>query len=102
MSQTARDGSMRPSLGLLAASALGAALVLLPIGLTAMRAAQVGGAQAWRLLFRPLVGALLINTASLAAVSVVLAAILGTATLMPEISAAAPLLPTVSIRYAAR
>jgi iron(III) transport system permease protein len=79
MSQTAKDGRPRPSRGLLAASALGAVLVLLPIGLTALRAAQVGGAQAWHLLFRPLVGELLINTASLAAVAVVLAAILGTA-----------------------
>jgi iron(III) transport system permease protein len=69
----------RPSKGLLAASAIGAALVLLPIGLTALRAAEVGGAQAARLLFRPLVGELLINTASLVAVSVVLAAVLGTA-----------------------
>jgi iron(III) transport system permease protein len=79
MSQAAKDGRPRPSWGLLAVSALGAVLVLLPIGLTALRAAQVGGAQAWRLLFRPLVGELLINTASLAAVAVVLAAILGTA-----------------------
>jgi iron(III) transport system permease protein len=68
----------KPPAGLLAASALGAALVLLPIGLTALRAGEVGGAQIGELLFRPLVGTLLINTASLVAVAVVLSAVLGT------------------------
>ncbi|MBW4022771.1 MAG: iron ABC transporter permease [Proteobacteria bacterium] len=69
----------RPPRRLLAAAGVGAALVLLPIGLTLLRAAEVGGPRAAHLLFRPLVGELLINTASLAAVSVVLAGILGTA-----------------------
>lgn len=69
----------RPSAGLLAASCLGAVLVLLPFGLTLLRAAEVGWERAVYLLWRPLVGALLFNTVSLAVVAMVLAAILGTA-----------------------
>ena len=103
----------RPSAGLLAASSLGAALVLLPFGLTVLRAAEVGAARAARLLFRPLVGTLLFNTASLAITAVILTALLGTAvawfverTRLPgrrfwAVLAAVPLaIPTFTTSYA--
>jgi iron(III) transport system permease protein len=69
--------SRRPPIALLAASGLATLLVLTPIGLTAIRAAEVGLQQSIELLFRPLVGELLLNTLSLVVVSVLAAAVVG-------------------------
>jgi iron(III) transport system permease protein len=68
-----------PPLGLLAAAAGAAGLVLLPIAWTAAQAARAGWRDALALLFRPLVGELMVNTLGLIACVTVLSAIIGTA-----------------------
>ncbi len=55
----------RPPVALVAAAVAGAALVLLPILYTLVQASAVDGRDAIALIFRPLVGALLVNTLSL-------------------------------------
>ncbi len=69
----------RPPPLLLAAAAIGALLVMLPIAVMLLQAAEVPLQQAAALLFRPLVGRLLRNTLALVAVSTVAAAAVGTA-----------------------
>jgi iron(III) transport system permease protein len=56
-----------------------AALVLLPVTSTLFEAAQVSGAEAAELLFRPLVGELLVNTVGLALATTLVTAVIGTA-----------------------
>jgi iron(III) transport system permease protein len=77
MSETATKG--RAPAGLVAVSALSVLLVLVPLGLTLYRATGVGAERIAFLLFRPLVGELLVNTLSLIAVSTLTAAVIGTA-----------------------
>jgi len=67
----------RPPPLLVAGSALAAVLVLLPLAVTVYRAAAVSPAEARALLFRPLVGELLVNTVSLTVAATVISAILG-------------------------
>jgi iron(III) transport system permease protein len=68
-----------PPAGLLAAACLAVLLVLLPIGVTAVKALQVGWETAGHLLFRPLVGELLLHTLAIAGTAAAAAAIIGTA-----------------------
>jgi iron(III) transport system permease protein len=68
-----------PNPGLLAAAALAAGLVLLPLGVTLADAAGAGWQTAAMLLLRPLVGILLLNTLLLIACTVTLCAVIGTA-----------------------
>ena len=63
---------------LVPASAI-AALVLLPVAYTLFQAAQVGTAEAAELLFRPLVGELLVNTVGLAVATTLISGLIGTA-----------------------
>ena len=70
----------RPPAALLAAALLGATLVLLPILYTIAEAASVDVRDAAGLLFRPLVGRLLVNTISLVIAASLATAILGTTT----------------------
>jgi iron(III) transport system permease protein len=70
----------RPHPGLLAAGALIAALVLLPIGVTVANAAAAGWDLAVTLLWRPLTGELLSNTLSLIACVTVACGVIGTGT----------------------
>ena len=67
-----------PPPALLAAGAVPALLVLLPLVYTLLQAAGVPFDRAVRLIFRPLVGTLLLNTLSLTLATTVVAAILGT------------------------
>jgi iron(III) transport system permease protein len=69
----------RPSPGLLAAGGLVAALVLLPIGVTIAQAVTAGPALALSLLWRPLVGQLLVNTAALTIGAGLACGLIGTA-----------------------
>jgi iron(III) transport system permease protein len=71
--------SSRPPLPLFGAAAVGVGLVLVPVGLTVLRATEASPLRIAHLLFRPLVGELLFNTVSLTVVSAVLAILLGTA-----------------------
>ncbi|PXW13591.1 ABC transporter permease [Paraburkholderia caballeronis] len=64
---------------LLAAAALGPALVLLPVALTFWRALSFGAADAVELLWRPLVGELLVNTLAITVAGTISSAIVGTA-----------------------
>ncbi len=68
-----------PNPGLVAAAALAAGLVLLPLGVTLAQAAGAGWQTAQALLLRPLVGALLLNTLVLIACTVTFCAVIGTA-----------------------
>jgi iron(III) transport system permease protein len=68
----------RPSPGLLGAAAGASLLVLLPLAYTVFEAAQVETAEAQELLWRPLVGVLLVNTLGLVLATTVIAAVLGT------------------------
>ena len=70
----------RPPVALLAAALLGATLVLLPILYTIAEAASVDVRDAAGLLFRPLVGRLLVNTISLVIAASLATAVLGTTT----------------------
>jgi iron(III) transport system permease protein len=69
----------RPSAGLLTACGVASGLVLLPLGVTAWNAASAGWDVATALLFRPLVGELLLNTLRLIGCATAGAALLGTA-----------------------
>lgn len=64
---------------LIAAALLGPLLVLLPLALTFWRALSFGFADAADLIFRPLVGELLINTLSITVSATLASAVLGTA-----------------------
>ncbi|SDD78679.1 iron(III) transport system permease protein [Paraburkholderia lycopersici] len=64
---------------LFAAAALGPLLVLLPLALTFWRALSFGFAEAVELIFRPLVGELLVNTLSITVSATLASAVLGTA-----------------------
>lgn len=68
----------RPPPALLAAGAVPALLVLLPLVCSLVQAAEVPFDKAARLVFRPLVGTLLLNTLSLTLATTIVAAILGT------------------------
>jgi iron(III) transport system permease protein len=74
---TGRRGRM--SLALLAAASIGPLLVLLPIAYTIWQAGALGWEQTQALLFRPLVGTLLLNTIGLVLVTTLSAAMIGTA-----------------------
>jgi iron(III) transport system permease protein len=69
----------RPPAPLIAAALVGAALVLMPVLLTAAEAASVDFREAVGLLFRPLVGRLLVNTISLVIAASLASAVIGTA-----------------------
>ncbi len=69
----------RPPAALVAAAAVGGLLVLLPLGSIAVQAFSVGMQSAARLLFRPLVGELLLHTLSIAAATALACAVIGTA-----------------------
>jgi iron(III) transport system permease protein len=69
----------RPPAALFAASAVGAALVLLPLAVTVLQALEVRAQDAVALLIRPLVGELLVNTIGLVLATTVAAALIGTA-----------------------
>jgi iron(III) transport system permease protein len=69
----------RPPAALVAAAAVAGLLVLIPIAWTAGLAAGVGPADAASLLFRPLVGELLLNTLGLIAATAVVTTIVATA-----------------------
>ncbi len=68
----------RKSPVLLAAATAIAVLVLLPVAATVIDAAQVSRDEAAELLWRPLVGELLVNTVGLAAATTVVTAVIGT------------------------
>ena len=76
-----RAGSLRklPNLGLLAAGFVVSALVVLPIAVTAVNAAEAGWQMAVVLLWRPLVGELLLNTLLLIACATMSCGVIGTA-----------------------
>ena len=76
----ARRRTARPPASLVVAALLPPVLVLLPIAYTLVSAARVGVAEAAAVLFRPLVGALLVNTLLLVAGVTTAAAVVGTAT----------------------
>ncbi|HEY2132674.1 MAG TPA: ABC transporter permease subunit, partial [Acetobacteraceae bacterium] len=69
----------RPPAALLAASAVGAALVLLPLAVTVLQATEVRARDAIAMLIRPLVGELLVNTIGLVLATTLAAALIGTA-----------------------
>jgi iron(III) transport system permease protein len=69
----------RPPIALLAVCALPALLVLLPIVYTFLQALEVPLRAAAHLIFRPLVGLLLLNTLTLTVTATLVAAVLGTA-----------------------
>ena len=68
-----------PNLGLLAAGTIASALVVLPIGMTVVNAAEVSWQTAAALLWRPLVGELLENTLLLIVCAAVSCAVIGMA-----------------------
>ncbi|MGH7155648.1 MAG: hypothetical protein ACREF3_17105, partial [Acetobacteraceae bacterium] len=69
----------RPPRALLAIGVGVVALVLLPVAGTLFQAAQVSAAEAVALLWRPLVGLLLINTVGLAVATTLVCGVVGTA-----------------------
>ena len=75
-----RARGVRPPAALLAAALVAPALVLAPILIILSGAAHVGFAEASALLDRPLVGTLLVNTASLVVAAAMATALIGTAT----------------------
>ncbi len=75
----AAAGRKRPPVALIAAAAIGPLLVLLPLVYTASQSLLVGRDEALELVFRPLVGELLINTVGLVVAATALAAAIGTA-----------------------
>jgi iron(III) transport system permease protein len=75
-----RAVTRRPPLALILLGAIPAALVLLPIGITLADAVAAGAARMEGLIWRPLVGELLINTFSLTAAAVTGCVVLGTLT----------------------
>lgn len=72
-------GHARPPAGLLIVSGAAALLVLVPIVWTAGQAVTVGIEDGLALLFRPLIGELLVNTLALVAATTAAAAVIGTA-----------------------
>jgi iron(III) transport system permease protein len=75
----ARQGRRRPPATLLVVSALIALLVLAPVGFLLDQTLSIGWDEVQRLLFRPFVGELLVNTATLVAVGTVACTVLGVA-----------------------
>ncbi|KQR76570.1 iron ABC transporter permease [Burkholderia sp. Leaf177] len=73
-------GRKRAPRGLLVAAGLCALLVLMPLAFTVYRAVTYGWDDALELIFRPLVGELLINTLSITISATLVSAIVGTAT----------------------
>jgi iron(III) transport system permease protein len=69
----------RAPYGLFAAAALSALLVLMPLAFTVYRAASFGFADAAELVWRPLVGELLLNTLAITVTATLASAMLGTA-----------------------
>ncbi len=67
-----------PPLVLLVPATAIAMLVLLPVGYTLLQAARVDAAEASELLFRPLVGELLVNTVGLAIATTLICGVMGT------------------------
>jgi iron(III) transport system permease protein len=78
MTGTSRSMTPRPPLGLILIGAVPALLVMLPIGITLVDAVSAGAARMLALLWRPLVGDLLINTVSLTVAAALLCAVIGT------------------------
>ncbi|MGH7121261.1 MAG: ABC transporter permease [Acetobacteraceae bacterium] len=68
-----------PPRWLLAAAIVGPLLVVLPVGEVLLEVARIGPAQALRLLWRPLVAELLVNTIGLVIAATLSAALVGTA-----------------------
>ena len=75
----AMPGRRRPRRLLVAAASVGPLLVLMPIAETVIQAAHIGPAQVVRLMWRPLVGELLVNTLGLVVAATLSAAVIGTA-----------------------
>ncbi|SAL21207.1 ABC Fe3+ transporter, inner membrane subunit [Caballeronia sordidicola] len=75
----ARLGRKRAPRGLLVAAGACALLVLMPLAFTVYRAVTFGWDDALELIFRPLVGELLINTLSITICATLVSAIVGTA-----------------------
>ena len=75
-----RAGQARPPGALVVAALAGVALVLLPIAYTIVQATTVNVHDAVALLFRPLVGALLVNTLFLVVAASLATAVIGVAT----------------------
>jgi iron(III) transport system permease protein len=73
-------GRARPPVALVVSAIAGATVVLSPILYTIVQASAVGGAKAVGLLFRPLVGALLVNTVSLVVAASLTTAVIGVTT----------------------
>jgi iron(III) transport system permease protein len=73
-------GFKRTPRGLLAAAGLCALLVLMPLAFTIYRATTFGWNDSIELIFRPLVGELLVNTLEITVSATLIAAVLGTAT----------------------
>jgi iron(III) transport system permease protein len=73
------SGRRHPAPLLVAGAAAAALLVLLPVGVTVYRAAEVAPGDAAALLFRPLVGELLLNTVALTVAATAVSAVLGVA-----------------------
>jgi iron(III) transport system permease protein len=69
----------RASRGLIALAAIGPLAILLPIAFTVLRAASLDPSDISDLLLRPIVGELLLNTASITLASTAICAVLGTA-----------------------
>ena len=67
-----------PSPVLLAAALLPVLLVLVPLGVTIVKAFKLGAEEAAHLLFRPLVGELLLHTLAIAATAAAASALIGT------------------------
>ncbi len=72
-------GRKRAPRGLLVAAGLCALLVLMPLAFTVYRAVTYGWDDALELIFRPLVGELLINTLSITISATLVSAVVGTA-----------------------
>ncbi len=77
---TLRGGMSRPPVALVAVALAGAALVLLPIAVIAIQAGEVDPREALALLYRPLIGALLLNTVSLIVAASLTTALIGAGT----------------------
>ncbi len=75
----APESGRRPPAGLLAAGSLAALIVLVPLLWTLVQAFAIDREDAADLLFRPLVGELLLNTLALIGAATLLAAVIGTA-----------------------
>lgn len=74
-----RASAKRPPTMLVAAAVATATLVLMPLALTLFQAVQVSPHDAAALLFRPLVGVLLVNTIGLVLAATAASAVIGTA-----------------------